>query len=445
MDRMKTADRPAGRGLTRAEAAWTLTEAANEPYFNLVQRYVFAPYFAGTLATSQGEGASLWGFALGAVGLTIAILAPTLGAIADSGARLKPWLAAASLMTVLAASSLWFAEPGVTLWPVLLAIFFASVSAELMNQFANAFLPGVAHPRRLGLLSGLAFGISQLVGIGALLLVLAASRAPPAFLDGVPNAVDRLAGPIGAAAVILFILPFLFFARETGVARPVSVRLGLSDLRNTLKEAWRERNMRFFLIGRMITADGLSIIFAFGAVLGATSFGWKADSLAVFGLVITLFGAVGGFLGGWLDSRIGARGLILSGILLVALGTALVLFTDSDSIFGMPTGVVLGVPLASPQERVFLFCGALIAMGAAFTISGQRALMAMLAPPGRAASYFGLFAFVGKATAFVGPFIVGIIAAATGSVRPGIAVALLFLGLGFLAMWVVRSPKGRLA
>ena len=66
--------------LTRAEATWSLTEAANEPYFNLVQRYVFAPYFTGAMAVGagQGEGAAVWGFALGAAGLAIAVLAPVL-------------------------------------------------------------------------------------------------------------------------------------------------------------------------------------------------------------------------------------------------------------------------------------------------------------------------------------------------------------------------------
>ncbi len=446
MDALKAGagKKDAGR-LTGQEAAWTLTEAANEPYFNLVQRYVFAPYFAGTLASSQAHGASLWGFALGAIGLAIAILAPVLGSIADSGSRLKPWLAAVSIVALFAAASLWFAAPGVSLWPVLIAVFVAGIAVELMNQFANAFLPNVAQPRRYGMLSGVAFGLSQLAGICVLLIMLAVGRNPPAFLADIPNAADRLAGPIAAVAIVVFIAPFLLLAREAGAARSVSVRGGLRELKETLKEAWADRNMRFFLIGRMISADGMAIVFGFGAVLAAASFGWKADSLAVFGIIITLFGAIGGFLGGWLDRIIGAKRLILWGIGLLAFGAASVLLTDEARLFGVPTGVAVGVPLSTPQEWGFMVSGAIIAVGAAFSLSGMRALMAMLAPRGKVAAYFGLYAFVGKATAFVGPFLVGLIAATTGSVRPGIGIAVLFLLLGFAAIYAVRSPNARVA
>lgn len=435
----------AGGGLSGQEAAWTLTEAANEPYFNLVLRYVFAPYFAGTLAGSPAEGASLWGFVLGAVGLAIAILAPVLGSIADSGSRLKPWLGAASIVAALAAASLWFAAPGVALWPVLIAVFVAGIAFELMNQFANAFLPNVASPRRYGLLSGLAFGFSQLAGIAVLLVMIAVGRNPPAFLVDVPSAADRLSGPIAAAAVVLFMVPFLLLAREARVSRKLSVQGGMKALRVTLKEAWADRNMRLFLIGRMMSADGMGIIFGFGAVLAAVSFGWKADSLAIFGIIITVFGAIGGFLAGWLDRIIGSRRLILWGIALLFLGAASVLLTDDARLFGVATGVALGVPLSTPQEWGFLMSGGIIAVGAGFALSGMRALMATLAPAGKVAAYFGLYAFVGKATAFVGPFLVGLIAAATGSVRPGVGIALLFLMVGFAAFLVVRSPNARVA
>jgi UMF1 family MFS transporter len=427
------------RGLTRQEAAWSLTEAANEPFFNLVQRYVFAPYFAGTLASSQAEGASLWGYALGAAGFAIALLAPILGSIADSGSRLKPWLGAVGLITFLASSSLWFAAPGVPLLPVALVVFVAAVSVELMNQFGNAFLPVASRPQKMGLLSGLSFGISQLAGMAVLLVVLAVSSAPPAFLADVPNAVDRIAGPLAAAAILLFLTPFLIVARDRPASAGPSVRQGLADLKATLAEAWADRNMRLFLIARMVSADGMAVVFAFGAVLGAAAFGWKADTLARFGLVITSFGVLGGFSGGFIDVRIGSKRLTLVGLGLMALGTASVILTDSERLLGVPTGVPLGVPLSTPQEWGFMASGALIAMGAAFTVAGMRTMMAVLAPPARIAAYFGLYAFVGKATAFIGPTLVGLIASQTGSVRPGIVVALVFLLGGMAALWPVRS------
>jgi len=434
--------------LSGAEASWSLTEAANEPFFNLVLRYVFAPYFAGTLAMSAGQGASAWAFAVGAGGLAIALLAPLLGAIADSGARLKPWLGTVAVVAFLASASLWFAAPGGSLWPVAFAVFLGIVAVELMNQFSNAFLPMVTARDRMGLLSGLAFGFSQLAGIAVLLIMLWASRQPPAFLAAVPHGTDRLAGPLAAAAIVIFLLPFLLITPDRQPKpgqRPASVSRGLSELKDTLREAWADRDMRLFLIGRMFAADGMAVVFAFGAVLAAATFGWDSGSLAVFGLVITVFGAAGGFLAGLLDRRLGTKRLLLAGLLLLVLGAISVLATDATRLLGVPTGVALGVPLGSPQEQGFLASGAVIALGAAFALSAMRAMMAGLAPPEKIASYFGLFAFVGKATAFVGPFLVGVLARETGSLRPGIGIAVVFLSIGFAATLALRAPKAPVA
>lgn len=433
--------------LNRQELAWSLTEAANEPYFNLVKRYVFAPYFAGTLAMAYGagEGTAMWAYAIGAAGLAVAVLAPVLGSIADSGARLKPWLAAIALVAMLSSGALWFAAPGVPLLPVALAVFVGVTATELMAQFSNAFLPRVTASTRMGLLSGLAFGLAQLAGIAVLLAILSLVRNPPAVLAGIPNATDRLAGPIAAAAVLLFLVPLLLTAPDDGGTKRPSVGRGLTELRVTLAEAWQERQMRLFLIGRMIAADGMAVVFAFGAVLAGATFGWGADSLAVFGIIITVFGAAGGFLAGWLDGRIGTRALMLAGLGLLSAGTACVLVTDAERLFGLPTGVALGAPLQSPQEMGFLAAGAFIAVGAAFTLASMRTMMALLAPPGKTAAYFGLFSFVGKATAFVGPFLVGVIASQTGSVRAGIGLALAFLLVGLWALALVRSPNSRVA
>ncbi|WP_448579418.1 MFS transporter [Thermaurantiacus sp.] len=427
--------------LTRGEAAWALTEAANEPYFNLIIRYVFAPYFATTLAAGAVEGASLWAYAVGATGLVIALTAPVLGSVADSGARLKPWLAAVGLLTAVATLSLWFAVPGVPLLPVALAVMVGGITAEYMNMFSNALLPVCARQDRLGLLSGIAFALAQMAGLLVLLLVLALARADLTT----PHVADRLAGPIAALAVILCLGPYLLLGPDRpGRGRP-SLARGVSELRATLAEAWTSRDIRLFLLGRMVAADGMAIVFAFGAVLAGVTFGWSAATLAVFGLVITVFGVLGGFLGGFLDRRLGARRLTLSGIALILVGTASVILTDEQRLFGVPTGASLGKPLASPQEWGFLGAGALIAVGAAFAVAGMRTMMAALAPPGKVAAYFGLYSFVGKATAFVGPFLVGLITSATGSLRPGIAIALAFLLAGYLLFWRLRSPKSVLA
>lgn len=421
-----------GGRLRRGELAWTLTEAANEPFFNLVIRYVFAPYFAATLAAGAALGTSLWAYAVGASGLVIALSAPLLGAIADSGARLKPWLAGSGLATALAAGLLWFGVPGTPLLLVAALVFAAGVAAEYVTMFANSLLAVAGSRERLGLLSGLAFGFAQAAGLLVLLVILLLSGRA----SDVPHLADRMAGPLAAAAVLLCLAPYLLVGpdRTPAAGQRPSLARGLADLRATLIEAWRVPVLRGFLLGRMFAADGMAVVFSFGAVLAGLTFGWTARELALFGFVITVFGVAGGLAGAGLDRRIGARRLTLAGLLLIMAGTVSVVLTDEARLFGVATGVALGAPLASPQEKGFLAAGAVIAMGAAFAIAGMRTMMANLAPPDRLASYFGLYAFIGKATAFAGPFLVGLVTEWTGSLRPGIAVALAFLVVGFLLL-----------
>jgi UMF1 family MFS transporter len=428
--------------LARTEGAWALAECAIEPYFNLVQRYVFAPYFAGTLAATAAAGASVWGVALGAAGLAIALLAPLLGSIADSGGRLRPWLMASSLTAFVASASLWWAAPGSGLWTVAAAVAIGLVAVELLNMFVNASLSRAAARDRLGMVSSVGYAMSQVAGIAALLLILVASSTVPALLPQVPAAVDRMAGP-AAALFLLLVVPPLLLLPEPAAPGRLSPMAGLRALKATLAEAWRVRDMRLFLLGRMLAADGMTVVFSFGAVLAAASFGWGADTMVVFGFIITVFGVVGGFLGAWLDPRLGSHRLMLLGLLTLMVGTASVILTDEARLVGIPTGVALSAPLASPQELGFLGSGAVVAIGAGFTLGAMRAVMAQLAPPAKMAAYFGLYAFVGKATAFVGPFLVSAIAAATGTVRLGILVAVVFLALGFLLLSRVRVGATR--
>ena len=66
---------------------WLLFDWACQPFFTLVTTFVFAPYFAASLAPDPVTGQSLWGFATAAAGLLLAFLSPVLGSVADATAQ----------------------------------------------------------------------------------------------------------------------------------------------------------------------------------------------------------------------------------------------------------------------------------------------------------------------------------------------------------------------
>jgi UMF1 family MFS transporter len=68
--------------------------------------------------------------------------------------------------------------------------------------------------------------------------------------------------------------------------------------------------------------------------------------------------------------------------------------------------------------------------------------MGRFVPPKHQAEFFGFFAFSGKATAFVGPLMLGALTKAFESQRVGMASVLLFFVVGGLLLLLVDEQKG---
>ena len=178
----------------------------------------------------------------------------------------------------------------------------------------------------------------------------------------------------------------------------------------THPQLWR------FLLARMIFTDGLNTLFVFGGVFAAGTFGMPVAEVIMFGLVLNVTAGVGAFAFGWVDDWLGAKQTILLGLCgLVLLGLPLLLI-ESKLVF-----VILGAGLG-------VFFGPVQA--------ASRSLMARITPPDATGERFGLYALSGRATAFVGPWVVAAITTATGSQRWGMASVLPFLVVGGLLLWL---------
>ncbi len=150
-----------------AVIAWIFFDWAAQPYFTLITTFVFAPYFANFVAPNPATGQALWGFAAAAAGLTIALLSPVLGAIADASGRRKPWIAGFGVLLVIGASAMWIGKPGdpSVILPLLIAYAVASVGVEFAIVFNNAMMPTLVPPERIGRLSGTGWATGYIGGI----------------------------------------------------------------------------------------------------------------------------------------------------------------------------------------------------------------------------------------------------------------------------------------
>src|SRR4051812_1852577 len=321
-----------------AVTAWIFFDWAAQPYFTLITTFVFAPYFATHVASDPASGQALWGFATAAAGMMIALLSPVFGAIADASGRRKPWIAGFGALLVIGSSLMWFGRPGDEsgIPALLFAYGIASIGAEFATVFNNAMMPDLVPPERLGRLSGTGWAVGYVGGLVSLFLVLGWLAASPQSgktllgitplfgLDPTTHDGDRITGPLSAVWFVIFVLPMFWFTPDHvgGLPLRAAVRHGLRTLGATLRGLPKHRDAMLFLIGNMIAADGLVALFAFGGIYAAGTFGWSIIEVGLFGIVLTVTGTIGAYVGGRLDDRIGPKPVML-GSLVVLIATAL--------------------------------------------------------------------------------------------------------------------------
>ena len=412
----------------RGRWSWALYDWANSPFTTLVITFVFSTYFQQAVVKEAVEGQALWGYAVAASGLVIAILAPVLGAIADARGRRKPWIFAFTWLCVTGSALLWFAEPSPAWIGFSLGcVVFASIGFEFGIVFNNAMLPDIVPEERLGRLSGWAWGLGYAGGLAALLLALAVfiwPETPPFGLDKDAAEHVRITGPLVALWLAVFSVPLFLFTpdRPARAAKIASaVRIGLGDLKRTLSALPANRPVAVFLVAHMIYADGLVTLFAFGGVYAAGAFGLSLPEVILFGIVLNVAAGAGAALFAWLDDWLSSKRIIVLA-LIGLIGASLVAIAATTIAWLWVAGIAIGIFVGPAQ-------------------AASRSLMARLTEPDNRAAYFGLYALSGKATAFLGPALVAGVTAASGSQRAGIATIIAFFAIGLMLILRVPEPK----
>jgi MFS transporter, UMF1 family len=451
----RSAAAPAGK---LALFGWVLFDWATQPFYTLVVTFLFAPYFVNGFMDDPARGSSLWAYATGIAELIAAALAPVLGAIADEGTRRKPWIAAFSVLLFVGLCGLWFAIPGeIGLAPLVLISFgLATIGAELATVFTNAMMPSLVGNRRLGTLSGIGWATGYVGGLVSLALIAGLIVADPHTgktllevppivpLDPSTREGDRLVGPFSAVWFLVFVLPLFLFTpdRPSKPLRTDAVRAGLSQLIRSVRDLVRHHfEIAKFLLARMLYADGLGAVFAFGGIYAGTVFGWGATELGLFGIILTITGTFGAALGGVLDDRKGSKAVMAATLLLFIMASIGVLSVDHDHVlFVLPVEPKApgSAPFSSIGEQVYLVFAMLIGIASGPIQSSSRTLLARMCPPDKVTEFFGFFSFSGKITAFAAPLAIGAVTHATGSQRIGIAMSLVFLITGLLLLLRVK-------
>ena len=413
-------------------AAWCAYDWANSAFPTVITTFIFSVYFSQSVAATPVEGAILWSRAVTVAGLTVAIISPILGAIADFTGRRKPWLFVFSAICVVLTACMWFVEPNpafVTLALITYAL--ASITYQFAIIFYDAMLKDVAPKDYLGRVSGWGWAAGY---VGALLCLLLSLWVVQTNASGL-LALDNSSAEHVRAITLLVALWFALFSVPLFMLVPENrtrklnllgaTRAALKQLPATIALLRENPQIARFLLAHMLYTDGLVTLFAFGGIYAGSEFGMTTAEILVFGIVLNVAAGAGAAAFAWVDDAIGSRNTVilsLSGLIISA--TGLILSWTVWSFWLL--AVLLGV-----------FVGPVQAAG--------RSLMAHLSPKDSEASMFGLYALAGKATAFMGPMFLGLVVQWTNSQRLGMVVIVALLVLGLIAMtsvqWSSRTDK----
>ncbi len=407
-----------------ALVSWAVYDWANSAYPTIIQTFVFAAYFTRRVAENETTGSAMWGNTIGLAGILVAVCSPILGAAADSGGDRKLWIAILTLACCLATGGLWFVLPqssSVYLGLVLLGL--STFTFELAVVLYNANLPDLSSASHLGRWSGWGWALGYAGGLISLIVVLFAFvRGEGIWLSLDPETFQhvRIAFPFVGGWYLVFSLPFFLwtpsFSDEKG-SFSEAIRGGLKQLKATFEKLGNYSHVGLFLLARMVYIDGLATVFAFGGVYAAGTFEMSESNVLAFGIVLNVTAGLGAASMGWIDDWLGSKETILIGLgglltfgLLILLVTSVLWFW----VFGGLLGIFVG-----PVQ------------------SASRSFLARLAPASLRNEMFGLYAFSGKATAFVGPFLVGWFTSVFNSQRIGMSIVLVFFVVGGIILGFV--------
>jgi UMF1 family MFS transporter len=446
--------------LGRAGVAWAAFEGFRNPAVVLVTIYVFMPYYVASVAPDPVAGQAMVARAGQWSGWLVALMAPLLGLAADRYGPKKPFLAVVVLLMLPIYALLWWVTPGGVVTPsVFVGVLVASgVLFALTEVFHNALLVPAAGMKAAEA-SGLALALGNLVSVVMLVVLLWGFAlpgvvgwgfVPAAPLFGVdPRAFEpaRMTGPIvaGSLAVgLALILLYVPDAPRTGRTAAGALGAAVRDLGRMIGELRSEPAAARFLLARMLYADGKTAILLFGGVLAAGTMGWGTLEMLAYGIILSVLAVGGGLLGPRLDRALGPRNAVLLEIGVTALVLVALLLTTRERIAGVPVATAplfQGPMFTTPGELGFIAIAGLSAVSITAAYASSRTLLTRLVPRERLATFFGLYALSGTATAWAGPMLVAFGTAAFQSQRAGVAMVLGLLAAGFLVLLSVRNPR----
>ena len=412
--------------------AWAMYDFANSGYTTVVITALFNAYFVAVVAGNAPWATFAWTAALSVSYMLIVLSAPLIGAYADLHAVKKKLLAITTAGCVLFTALLSFAQPD-TLWLTIVCVIVSNFFFGSGENLIAAFLPELSKTRAMGRISGWGWSLGYLGGLitlGLCLMYVTWAEAQGQTANQfVPVTMLITAGIFALASIPTFLLlreratpKMIEYRTNEGVA----ISMAWLRVRQTMHNLRKFADLRRFLLCSLFYQAGIQAVITLTAVYANQAMNFSIQQTLLLVLVVNLTAAVGAFLFGHLQDRIGhvrTIALTLAGWIV----TILLAWAAREPTLFWVAANVAGLCLGASQ-------------------SASRALVGVLAPPSRAAEFFGLWGLAVKLASVAGPLTYGASTWLTGgNHRQSLLVTGSYFVIGLALLSGVDAARGRRA
>lgn len=423
------ADRSEKR-FTKAEKSWIMYDWANSIYAINIMAAIFPIYFA---MQANETGNKLYGFAVSAAALVVAVLAPILGAIGDfSGMKKKLFAGFLVLGLVFTAVMAAFED-----WRLMLVGFILSrIGFSGSCLFYDSFLTDVTTPERMDRVSSWGYAMGYIGGstipfIISIAIMLLMNQSVLSY---------KIAILIVVVWWAVFSIPFLKNVKQQYSVEDAPQALAKQAFRNawkTFKDILKDKKILFFIIAYFFYIDGVDTIISMATNYGET-LGLGAIGMILALLVTQIVAVPFSILFGNLAKKVGAMRMIAIAVCVYFIITILGFFMGFNIEQAEFSGGDIEAALKL-SSTLFWILATLVGTVQGGIQALSRSYFGQLIPPERSNEYYGFLDIFGKFSCVIGPALYAATYAATGRASLGIlSIIVLFFG-GMVALFAGRK------
>jgi MFS transporter, UMF1 family len=401
--------------------SWALYDFANTIFSSNITTIFFPFYLQEVIGKNEVMNqiaSTLLSYANAIASFFLVIFTPLFGVLIDRTGRKKRYIVRFTMITVLCTVLMglfatWKGEQTVFNIPLsFIIVVFLFIIAKFFYHsslvFYDTMISDLGSRQEIPLISGFGVAVGYIGTLAGLAIYPIVGE----------NSFEKTFIP-SAFMFLLFSLPLFFFVKETYIPKnqvKKSFISGYKEIIETFKEMKFYRGAFIFLIAYFFINDAISTAIAMMSVYAKTIVGFSTGQFIMLYLVSTISSIIGSFIFGYITKKTGAkRAVSYVAILLI---------------------VALTIACGAVTQWMFWICGSLFGVSLGATWVASRTLIVELTPEEKRGQFFGLFAFSGKVSSIIGPFIYGSITLvladygnAASRIALGSLIVLVFIGL----------------